>query len=187
MQGDLKYETKVSIGPHDLTDWLCENGRFGQKAGRGFYTYNKDRTKTIDPEVHTAIQSIRVRKGLKEREIPSDEIRERILFGLINEGFKILEENMAQRPSDIDIVYIYGYGFPPVMGGPMHYADRYVTLPVLLDRLRGYDKQQIERSQSNPNYPYKGYFKPSQLLIDCVNAKMTLSDFWMKKSQTSKM
>ena len=187
--GNMKFETKVSIGPHDLTDWLCENGRFGQKAGKGFYTY-KGFSKVVDKEVYDAVEAIAKRKGMRRRQVSQEEIIERTIFPLINEGFKILEEGMAQRPSDVDIVYIYGYGFPPVKGGPMFYADRYIGLPILLEKLRKYDALTQERARSNPNYPYHGYFKPAKLLEECVERKMTLEEYWrkvQKKKQNAKL
>ena len=183
--GNMKFETKVAIGPHDLTDWLCENGRFGQKAGKGFFTY-KGFQKTVDKEVYAAIETIARSKGMKRRQISEQEIVERCIYPLINEGFKILEEGMAQRPSDVDIVYIYGYGFPPVKGGPMFYADRYVTLPKLLEALNKYDKMTADRAKVNPNYPYHDYFKPSKLLIECVEKKMTLETYWRKAQKAKK-
>lgn len=183
--GNMKHETKVAIGPHDLTDWLCENGRFGQKAGKGFFTY-AGREKSVDKEVYDAIEAIARKKGLKRRSISQQEIVERTIFPLINEGFKILEEGMAQRPSDVDIVYIYGYGFPPVKGGPMFYADRYITLPKLLETLQKYDRVTQERATANPNYPYHDYFKPSKLLIECVEKNMTLETYWRKMKKSKK-
>jgi 3-hydroxyacyl-CoA dehydrogenase len=188
--GNMKFETKVAMGPHDLTDWLCENGRFGQKSGKGFYTYGGAGMKTIDKEVYAAIEKIAKNKGMNRRNVSQKEILERCIYPLINEGFKILEEGMAQRPSDIDMVYIYGYGFPPVMGGPMFYADKVVGLPQLMDALNRYDKMTEDRAKSNPNYPYHSYFKPSKLLVACVEAKMTLEDYWrksQKKKQEAKM
>lgn len=187
---NMKYETKVAIGPHDLTDWLCEQGRFGQKAGKGFYTYKSNNSKTVDKEVYQAIEMIAKKKGLKQRQGDSfsqEEIVERCMYPLINEGFKILEEGMAQRPSDVDIVYIYGYGFPPVKGGPLFYADKYVGLPKLLDALKKYDKITEERAKSNPNYPYHDYFRPSKLLIDCVDNKMTLEEYWRKMKKAKRL
>jgi 3-hydroxyacyl-CoA dehydrogenase len=188
--GNMKFEAKVAMGPHDLTDWLCESGRFGQKTGKGFYTYGGVGIKSIDKEVYAAIDKIAKSKGMSRRSVGNQEILERCIYPLINEGFKILEEGMAQRPSDIDMVYIYGYGFPPVMGGPMFYADKVVGLPQLLGALNKYDKMTEDRSKSNPNYPYHSYFKPSKLLVACVEAKMTLEDYWrksQKKKQESKM
>jgi 3-hydroxyacyl-CoA dehydrogenase len=184
--GNMRFETKVAIGPHDLTDWLCDNGRFGQKAGKGFFAYKAGEGKTVDREVYAAIEEIARRKGMKRRSISEQEIVERCIFPLINEGFKILEEGMAQRPSDVDIVYIYGYGFPPVKGGPMFYADRYVTLPKLLEALKKYDKMTAERAKANPNYPYHDYFKPSKLLVECVEKNMTLEAFWRKAQKSKK-
>nr|AND95715.1 Peroxisomal bifunctional protein [Perkinsus olseni] len=188
MAGDMKLETAVAIGPHDLTDWLCEKGRFGQKAGKGIYVYGKGRgDKKLDKEVLDGVKEIQKRKGvITPREIDEKEMLERMLFPLVNEGFKILEEGMAQRPSDIDIVWIYGYGFPPVKGGPMHWADNYIGLNYLLERLRFYDNQAAERCARNKNYRKPKYFVPSRLLEDCVKSNMKLADYWMKKEREAR-
>ncbi|KAF4677362.1 hypothetical protein FOL47_001948 [Perkinsus chesapeaki] len=187
MAGNMKLETAVAIGPHDLTDWLCDNGRFGQKAGKGIYVYGKGRgEKKLDKEVLEGVKEIQKRKGVTPRQIDDKEMLERMLFPLVNEGFKILEEGMAQRPSDVDIVWIYGYGFPPVKGGPMHWADNYIGLKYLLERLRFYDNQAAERCAKNKNYRKPKYCEPSRLLEECVEANMKLSDFWMKKEKEAR-
>merc|ERR1719379_2598443 len=107
-------------------------------------------------------------KGITARSISDEEIIERLFFPLINEGFRILEEGFATRPSDIDIVYIFGYGFPPAKGGPMFYAENYVGLPKLLERLKVYAAQAKERYTSNKAYLPVDYFEPSKLLEECV-------------------
>ena len=107
-----------------LADRLCEQGRFGQKTGAGWYRYETGRRDALpDPAVDEMIQAYRREKGITPRRIPDDEIVDRCVFALVNEGAKILDEGIAQRASDIDLVYLAGYGFPPYRGGPMFYAD----------------------------------------------------------------
>ena len=88
---------------------------------------------------------------------------------------------MAQRPSDIDIVYAYGYGFPASKGGPMHYADNWVKLPTLLAALKKYDADFKRRAAANKNIRYFPYFEPSKLLVECVEKKKTLTALWKEK------
>ena len=107
-----------------IADRLCEQGRFGQKTGAGWYRYEAGRRDALpDPAVDDMIAACRKEKGLTPRAIPGDEIVARCIFALVNEGAKILEEGIAQRASDVDLVYLAGYGFPPFRGGPMFYAD----------------------------------------------------------------
>lgn len=109
---------------HCISSALVELGRLGQKSGAGYYRYDvKNRSAQPDPAVDVLIQELAGRLGIKQRDIGDDEILARLLYPLINEGARILEEGIAQRPGDIDIVYVYGYGFPGARGGPMHYAD----------------------------------------------------------------
>ena len=103
---------------------LVEMGRHGQKTGSGFYQYDAEtRRRMSDPEVEALIKEEASKLGVEQAEISDDEILARCFYPLINEGAKILEEGIAQRASDIDVVYIYGYAFPVAKGGPMHYAD----------------------------------------------------------------
>jgi 3-hydroxyacyl-CoA dehydrogenase len=107
-----------------ILDQLCERGRFGQKTGAGWYRYEKgDRTPLPDAAVEEIIEAESARLGFTRRAISDDEILKRCIYALVNEGAKILEEGIAMRPSDIDVIYIYGYGFPAWRGGPMFYAD----------------------------------------------------------------
>lgn len=106
-----------------LEDRLCEMGRFGQKSGAGWYRYDENRRAQPDPVVDELIATVRREAGFEPRAISQDEIRERLLGALVNEGRKILEEGIALRPVDIDIIYIHGYGFPAYRGGPMFYAE----------------------------------------------------------------
>ena len=103
---------------------LFEMGRNGQKTGRGFYRYAQgSRTAEPDPEVAALIAAERGRRGVASAIIGKDEIVERLLYPMINEGARILTEGIARRPGDIDVIWVYGYGFPAWRGGPMHYAD----------------------------------------------------------------
>ena len=114
-----------------LADKLCELGRFGQKTGAGWYSYAKGKREALpDPAVDALVEAHRQEHGITARKISSTEIVQRCIFALVNEGAKILEEGIAQRASDIDIVYIFGYGFPAYRGGPMLYADRVGLLAV---------------------------------------------------------
>jgi 3-hydroxyacyl-CoA dehydrogenase len=107
-----------------IPDRLCELGRFGQKTGAGFYRYEAgSRTPVPDPEVEKLIEQYRREAGLKPRSIAAPEIVERCILALVNEGARILEEGIALRAVDIDVVYLTGYGFPRWRGGPMFYAD----------------------------------------------------------------
>jgi 3-hydroxyacyl-CoA dehydrogenase len=118
-----------------IADRLCQLGRFGQKTGRGFYLYQPgSRTPLPDPEVEGLIAQAAAARGLARRVIGRDEILERLLFRMINEGARILAEGIARRSGDIDVIWVYGYGFPAWRGGPMHYADS-VGLPHVRDRL----------------------------------------------------
>jgi len=125
--GDL---AGIDIGWHrdpskvtTVREALCAAGRFGQKAGKGFYDYDEARNRTPSDEVKAIIADFAQKEGHEQREISKDEIRERLLYPMVNEGAKILDEKMAQRASDIDVVWINGYGWPLYTGGPMFWAD----------------------------------------------------------------
>ena len=108
-----------------VADAICELGRFGQKTGKGYYLYEEGSRRPIpDPEIDQLIANVAKEQGVKRREIDEQEIFERLMFPLINEGAKILDEGIAMRSSDIDVIYLYGYGFPVGKGGPMFYADQ---------------------------------------------------------------
>ncbi|WP_129793169.1 3-hydroxyacyl-CoA dehydrogenase NAD-binding domain-containing protein [Sphingosinicella sp. CPCC 101087] len=120
----------VDIGWHrdpnrieNIRDKLCALGRWGQKKGAGFYDYDEKRRPTPSPVVAEVIEAFRSKEGVEKREIDDQEIIERTLYTMVNEGAKILEEGMAQRASDIDVVWVYGYGWPVYRGGPMFWAD----------------------------------------------------------------
>ena len=117
-----------------VADRLCEMGRYGQKTGAGWYKYDENRKAIPDPEVDKLIEEVAAEQGIKRRTITEDEIIERTQYALINEGAKILEEGIALRAVDIDIIYLNGYGYPARRGGPMWYADT-VGLKKVYDRI----------------------------------------------------
>ena len=119
-----RYVEKPHVHYSKIADRLCEQGRFGQKTGMGWYRYEAGRRDAIpDPVVEKLIEDYREEIGITPRPISDEEIIERCVFALVNEGARILEEGIAQRASDIDMVYLTGYGFPLHRGGPMFYAD----------------------------------------------------------------
>ena len=119
---DIGWDKETSRG-ETLRDRLCESGRLGQKSGKGFYVYDEKRNKSPDPEVEALIREFAESKQVQRREISKEEILKRCLYPMINEGFKILEEGMAVRASDIDIIWLNGYGWPIYEGGPMFYGN----------------------------------------------------------------
>jgi 3-hydroxyacyl-CoA dehydrogenase len=106
-----------------ILEHIVSAGRLGQKSGKGFYRY-EGRTRNVDPEVTALIEGVSRELGIRRRTIPDEEIRDRLLHPLVNEGARILEEGIALRAGDIDVVYVYGYGFPASRGGPMFWAEQ---------------------------------------------------------------
>jgi 3-hydroxyacyl-CoA dehydrogenase len=120
----LSDEQKGNPASYCIADALVEMGRLGQKTGAGYYKYDaQTRARTNDPEVMALVGSMAVAHNITRREFSDAELVLRLILPLINEGAKILEEGIAQRPGDIDVVYVFGYGFPVYRGGPMQYAD----------------------------------------------------------------
>jgi 3-hydroxyacyl-CoA dehydrogenase len=121
-----------------IREILCEEGRRGQKTGAGFYDYDEARNARPSARVEEIIRDFARSQGVEQRTISDTEIFERCIYPMINEGAKILEEGKAQRASDIDVIWIYGYGWPVYRGGPMFYADT-VGLRTVLDRLKDFE------------------------------------------------
>ena len=120
-----RYVEKPDVRYSKTADLLCELGRYGQKTGAGWYDYKPGKRDAIpSPVVVEMIEKHRASRGIAPRKIGDDEIVKRLVFALVNEGAKIVEEGIALRASDIDIVYLTGYGFPAHRGGPMCYADQ---------------------------------------------------------------
>ena len=134
-----------------IREILCEQDRRGQKTGAGFYDYDENRNAKPSPLVEKAILDFAAARGINRRDISDQEILERCLYPMVNEGAKILEEGKAQRASDVDIVWINGYGWPVYTGGPMFWADT-VGLDKVLAALKGYQAKMGDE------------FKPSALL-----------------------
>ena len=169
---DVGYQTRkaqMATRPNDrrwndLIMKLCDLGRLGQKSGKGWYRYEAgDRTPHRDPEVEQFIAEESARMGLPRREMSEAEIVKRCLYGMINEGAKLLEQGIALRPSDIDITYLTGYGFPAHQGGPMFMADRIGLARVLAD---------IERLHAEYGY----WWQPAALLQKLVSEGKSFSD-----------
>ena len=139
---DIGWRSRKDRGiKSEIADALCEAGRFGQKTGKGYYKYEAgSRAPMPDPEVEKLIDETLSKMGKKRRVVSDDEILERMMYPMINEGARILEEKVAARPSDIDVIWLYGYGWPIYRGGPMFYADQ-VGLKHIADRLSYYAKE----------------------------------------------
>jgi 3-hydroxyacyl-CoA dehydrogenase len=144
---DVGWLIRKSRGEHAvIEDALCEAGRFGQKTGKGYFRYEAgSRTPIPDPEVERIILDASARLGISRRKIGPEEIVERTVLPMINEGARILEEGIATRPGDIDVVWVYGYGWPVWRGGPMYYADQ-LGLGHVRDRLAHYAERSGDES-----------------------------------------
>ncbi len=131
---------RIAACAPEIADTICEAGRFGQKTNKGYYLYEDgSRTPIRDPEVEAIIVAASKKLGITRRPISKDEILGRMIYPMINEGARILDEGIAARSSDIDIVWINGYGFPIGKGGPMHWADS-VGLEKIRDDLVAFAK-----------------------------------------------
>jgi 3-hydroxyacyl-CoA dehydrogenase len=147
-----------------IADRLCERGWFGQKTGRGYYLYpDGARTGMPDPEVESIIDAERERAGIAPRAFTDDEIIRRYMAAMINEGANVVHQGIALRPLDVDVTFLYGYGFPRHRGGPMKYADTVGLAKVLAD-IR-------EFAQQDPVF-----WQPSPLIVDLVERGATLSN-----------
>jgi 3-hydroxyacyl-CoA dehydrogenase len=158
----------VDIGWHrdpnrieNIRDALCAIDRWGQKKGAGFYDYDDKRRPSPSPVVQQIIEDFAKRRGVERREISDEEIVERTLYTMVNEGAKILEEGIAQRASDVDVVWVYGYGWPVYRGGPMFWADT-VGLPAIVEGLKrqeermkpefGFSKLLLEKAEKGEKF-----------------------------------
>jgi 3-hydroxyacyl-CoA dehydrogenase len=150
-----RYVEKPDVPYSRVADRLCEMGRFGQKTGAGWYRYEAGSREALpDPAVDEMVAAYRKEKGLTARAIGDDEIVDRCIYALTNEGARILDERIAARASDIDMVYLTGYGFPRHRGGPMLHADL-VGLPRVVKTLERFAADGCGDS---------GFWKPAPLL-----------------------
>lgn len=171
---DIGYKARETLtdeekGPAKtfcVSDALVEMDRLGQKSGAGFYTYDPQTRKRMnDTKVMDIVHEQAKAQNIERREIGDEELLNRMTFGLINEGAKVLEEGIAQRPSDIDVVYIYGYGYPVSRGGPMHYADT-IGLKTIYDTICQYAQDFGE-----------DFWKPSALLKQLADEGKTFAQW----------
>jgi 3-hydroxyacyl-CoA dehydrogenase len=154
-----RYQEKPNMKYSKTADLLCEQGRFGQKAGKGWYDYQAGKRDAIpSKEVEDMIAKHRTSLGITARKISDEEIVQRLVFSLVNEAAFILEEGIAARASDIDMVYITGYGFPIYRGGPMNYADQFGLFNVI---------QAMKRFAQNPHDDAQ-FWQPAPLLARLV-------------------
>ena len=155
--GNLRYSA--------IADKICEMGRFGQKTGAGWYKYEAGkRTPIPDPEIEALIVRESAERGIARRDISGQEILERCVYALVNEGARILEEGIAMRASDIDIIWLNGYGFPAYRGGPMFYADT-VGLKSVYDAISKYNDEQGQ------------FWEPAPLLARLAKEGKSFADY----------
>jgi 3-hydroxyacyl-CoA dehydrogenase len=168
VQWHVLQESKHLQKPGDrkplVLDKLFHMGRLGQKTGSGWYRYGEDRKPAPDPEVHALIEKTAREGRIARRHISDDEIIDRCLYIMINEGAKILEEGYALRAADIDVIYLTGYGFPAYRGGPMWYADT-VGLKKVRDRIAGFHAQHGE------------FWEPAPLLNKLASQGQTFAEY----------
>jgi 3-hydroxyacyl-CoA dehydrogenase len=151
---------------------LCEMGRLGQKSGAGWYKYDENRRATPDPEVAALVRQWSVEARIPQRQISADEIVERCIYRLVNEGAQILDDGVALRAGDIDTIYVNGYGFPAYRGGPMWYADT-VGLKKVYDRVSEFHRQQGSS------------WEPAPLLRKLAEAGKGFADFQREAAQAT--
>jgi len=150
-----RYQEKPGVRYSKTADLLCEKGRFGQKTGAGWYDYVPGKRDAIpNAEVVQMIEAHRAALGITPRKISDEEIVQRLVFSLVNEAAHILEEGIANKASDIDVVYIFGYGFPVYRGGPLNYANEVGLFNVV---------QAMKRFAKNPLDDAK-FWQPAPLL-----------------------
>jgi 3-hydroxyacyl-CoA dehydrogenase len=148
----------------DFLDRICEKGWFGQKTAKGFYVYEGGaRSGPPNEEIEPIIASVREKKGIEPREFSDEEIMRRYLAAMINEAAKVVGEGIALRPLDVDMVALFGYGFPRWRGGPMHYAD-HVGLDKILADIREFAKEDSH------------FWAPAPLLVDLVESGRKFED-----------
>ncbi len=161
---EYRHLRKPGIRQPFCEDNLCELGRYGQKTGAGWYRYDEQRRPASDPEVARLIAGWVAEAGIPQRQISAEEIVDRCLYALVNEGARILEEGFALRAVDIDIIYLNGYGFPAYRGGPMWYADT-VGLKEVYERICEFHKQHGET------------WRPAPLLKQLAEQGKTFAEF----------
>jgi 3-hydroxyacyl-CoA dehydrogenase len=166
---EYRHLEKPGLRHAIVGDRLCELGRFGQKTGAGWYKYDENRRPVPDREVDALVRKWAIEAGIPQRCISSPEIVERCIYALVNEGARILDEGIALRAVDIDIIYVNGYGFPSYRGGPMWYADA-VGLNNVYDRICDFHEQ------------FGELWEPAPLLTRLAKEGKTFADFVSEQS-----
>ncbi len=166
---EYRHLEKPGIRQPFAGDRLCQLGRYGQKTGAGWYKYDENRQATPDPEVAALMKKWSAEAGIPQRQIPADEIVDRCIYALVNEGARILEEGYALRAVDIDVIYLNGYGFPAYRGGPMWYGDS-VGLKMVYARISEFCRRHGE------------LWKPAPLLEQLAAEGKTFADFDKQKT-----
>jgi 3-hydroxyacyl-CoA dehydrogenase len=161
---EFRHLQKPGVRQAFIEDRLCELGRFGQKTGTGWYKYDENRKPSPDPQVADLIRQWTSAVGIPQRQISAEEIVERCIFTLVNEGARLLEEGIALRAVDIDIIYLNGYGFPAYRGGPMWYADT-VGLKKVCERIREFQQR------------FGSWWEPAPLLQRLAGQGKTFAEF----------
>jgi len=146
---EYRHLEKSGVRQPFAEDKICELGRYGQKTGAGWYKYDEQRRAIPDPEITALVRKWAAEAGIRQRQISSEEIVDRCLYALVNEGARILEEGYALRAVDIDIIYLNGYGYPAYRGGPMWYADK-VGLKKVYERVCEFHRQHGETWEPAP-------------------------------------
>jgi 3-hydroxyacyl-CoA dehydrogenase len=146
---EYRHLEKPGVRQPIVGDRLCELGRYGQKTGAGWYRYDDQRRATVDPEVNQLVRKWAQEAGIAQHTISSEEIVDRCVYALVNEGARILEEGIARRAVDIDIIYLNGYGFPAYRGGPMWYADT-IGLRNVYERICNFHREHGELWEPAP-------------------------------------
>ena len=146
---EYRHLEKAGVRQAFAGDKICEMGRYGQKTGAGWYKYDENRRAIADPEVAELVRKWAAEAGIRQRTISKEEILDRCVYALVNEGARILEEGIALRAVDIDIIYLNGYGFPAYRGGPMWYADT-VGLASVCKRIEEFHEQHGELWEPAP-------------------------------------
>jgi 3-hydroxyacyl-CoA dehydrogenase len=169
---EYQHLEKPGIRQPIAEDRLCEMGRYGQKTGAGWYKYDENRRAVADLEVAELVSKWVAEAGIPQRKIPAEEIIDRCIYALVNEGARILEEGYALRAVDIDIIYLNGYGFPAYRGGPMWYADT-VGLGKVYDRISEFHRQHGE------------LWEPAPLLKELAGQGKSFADFDKKHAASA--
>jgi len=169
---EYRHLEKPGLRQAFAADRLCELGRYGQKTGAGWYKYDENRRPIPDPEVGEMVRKWAAEAGIPQRHISPEEIVDRCIFALVNEGARILEEGIALRAVDLDIIYLNGYGFPAYRGGPMWYADT-VGLKKVYDRVAEFHQRHGE------------IWQPAPLLKQLAEQAKLFADFNQGQSATA--